>query len=268
MNSIKYFIPADFSEASYKAIQYASLLAEKTGGVIHLGHVIDADEIIESDNPVIVRWNLDRLEKKTVAKMQSLKEIISGNGIPVSSEIVFGRLKSGVLKMIARFTPDVIVLPRRATGAAKSELLTYLSKHCRQPFLVVPECFVPHVPEHAVVATDLRPANGELHTFFQLISKTANEVSLLNIRSLGAPKEPVKHEWITLLEAKYRLGTKLLQYENNNVVRGVINFVRTNPVDLLCTIKRNKNFLKRALSDGVSNEIASQAEVPVLVIRE
>ncbi|MDL5049397.1 universal stress protein [Oscillatoria amoena NRMC-F 0135] len=268
MNSIKYFIPVDFSEASFKAIQYASMLADKTGGIIHLGHVIDADEIVESDNPVIVQWNLDRLEKMASDKMQSLKELISSNGIAVTSEITFGRLQSVVLKMISRLTPDVIVLPRRVSNGSKPELLTHLSKHCKQPLLVVPEAFVPQVPERAVVATDLRPANGELDTLFQLIGKSANEISLLNIRSSVAPKEVVKAQWISTLEEKYRLDTKLLQQENDNVVLGVINFVNSNPVDLVCTIRRNKNFLARALGESVSDEIARQAEVPVLVISE
>lgn len=268
MNRINYFIPVDFSEASYKAIQYASMLAGKTGGMIYLGHVIDAGEITESDNPVVVQWSLDRLEKKASEKMLSLKEIISGSGIKVNQDVRFGNLRNELLKMIARCTPDVIVFPRKTSSSPKPDMLTFLSKKCKQPLLVVPDSFVLQVPGRTVVATDLRPANGELGTLFQLISKSANEIALLNIRRVNTPPAASKDEWITKLEEKYGLDAQLLQQEGDNVVHGVINFVKSNPVDLLCTIRRNKNFLARALGDSVSNEIASQAEVPVLVISE
>jgi nucleotide-binding universal stress UspA family protein len=268
MNQINYFIPVDFSEASYKAIQYASMLAGNTGGTIYLGHVIDAGEITESDNPVVVQWSLDRLEKKASEKMLSLKEIISGSGIIVNQEVGFGNLRQELLKMISRCSPDVIVFPRKTINRRRSDMLTFLAKNCRQPLLVVPESFVPQVPERTVVATDLRPANGELDTLFQLITNSAHEIALLNIRGVNTPPASSKEEWIKKLETRYGLDARLLQQEGDNVVHGVINFVKANPVDLLCTIRRNRNFLARALSESVSNGIASKAEVPVLVISE
>lgn len=77
-----------------------------------------------------------------------------------------------------------------------------------------------------------------------------------------------KTEWIKVLEAKYGITAKLLQQRNENIVHGVMDFVKANPVDLLCTIRRNKNILVRTLGNSVSEELASQAEIPVLVICE
>ncbi|QOI98393.1 MAG: universal stress protein [Flammeovirgaceae bacterium] len=268
MNSIRYFIPVDFSEASYRAIQYASLLAGRTSGAIQLGHIIPADEITESDNPVVVQWSLTRLEQKASDRMQSLKEIITGTGIPVKKEIGFGNVRSELLKMIERCAPDVIVLPRKTFENQNPGLFNYLSKNCRMPLLVVPESFVPQAPERAVVATDLRPENGELDTAFRLLSKSASEIELLNIQIDGAPAHPEKQDWITRLERKYGMDTRLQQHGGNSVVHGVISYLKSNPVDLLCTIRRNKNFITRALGESVADEIARQAEVPVLVIRE
>ncbi len=266
MSHMKYFIPIDFSEASYKAIQYASMLAVKTSGTISLGYVINTEEINESDNPTIVQVSLNRLEKKAADKMQSLMEIISATGIAVTNNIEYGKLCTGVLKLITQSSPDVIILSRKTTDDSKSELFSYLTKHCKQPILVVPDTVVPQFPERAVVATDLRSEDGELEALFQLISNSATEVSLLNIKN-GTPSEmESKARWITMLESKYGRGTKLLQHHDESVVAGVMNFVRTNPVDLVCTIKRKKNFLTRAFSACVSEEIARQAQVPVLVI--
>lgn len=268
MNKTCYFIPVDFSESSYRAIQYASLLAGRTNGTIQLGHIISADEISESDNPVVVQWSLTRLEQKATDRMQSLKEIITGMGIQVKNEIGFGEVCSGLLRMIERCSPDVIVLPRKTSENIKPGLFTYLSKNCRMPMLVVPESFVPQAPERAVVATDLRPVNGELDTVFRLISNSASEIELLNIQIDGAPAQQQKQDWITKLERKYGMDTRLLQRGGNSVVEGVISYLKSNPVDLLCTIRRNKNFITRALGENVSDEIARQAEVPVLVVRE
>jgi nucleotide-binding universal stress UspA family protein len=268
MTPARYFIPVDFSEASFRALQYARMLAARTGGEVRLGHVMDAGDVVESDNPVIVQWSLDRLEQRVNNKMQSLRELISGGGVAVSTEIAFGNVRNGLLKMVERFSPDVIVLARKASGSRKTDIFTYLSKNCRQPLLVVPDSFVPNEPERAVVATDMKPTNGELAALFQLLPDSFRELALLNVAGSNSNAAVEKTEWIKVLEAKYGITAKLLQQRHENIVHGVMDFVKSNPVDLLCTIRRNKNILARTLGNSVSEELARQAEIPVLVICE
>jgi nucleotide-binding universal stress UspA family protein len=267
MTPVRYFIPIDFSDASFRALQYAHMLACRTGGEVRLGHVVEAGDAVESDNPVIVQWCLDRLERHATDKMQSLREIFSVNGIVATTEIGFGNVGHVLLKMVERFSPDVIVLARKASGS-KSDMLTFLSRNCRQPLLVVPDSFIPIEPERAVVATDMKPTDGELDALFQLLPDSFRELALLNVESSISNRTIGKTDWIKALEAKYGMKARILHQQHENIVHGVMDFVKSNPVDLLCTIRRNKNILRRTLGGSVSDELARQAEIPVLVISE
>ncbi|HZI23723.1 MAG TPA: universal stress protein, partial [Chryseolinea sp.] len=100
METFKYFVPVDFTESCYNAIQYTTTLARSSGGTVKLCHVVDIEQIPESDNPVLVSFAMDRLILEAQKKMKSLREIIFMQGIHVKEEIVLGNLRIELLKQI------------------------------------------------------------------------------------------------------------------------------------------------------------------------
>jgi len=267
-DTITYFVAVDFSVCSYNALQYATLLARLSKGKIKLVHIIDIDEVVESDNPVVVSLSMDRMMTKANEKMKSLREIISNEGIQVEEEISFGNVRATLRKCIEQTNPTVIVLGRNTdTKPGTNSLVSYITHHTKLPVLLVPRTHDPKVPTRAVLATDMKSEDGRaLGSLFEILSKTSNELSILNIKSHFASNSLDAVAWIANLNSKYGIEAKVLQHPNDDAVLGVVDFVRSNPVDLVCTVKRNRNFLEKYFYRSVSGELANQVDVPVLVI--
>lgn len=268
MKIVTYFVAVDFSECSYNALQYATMLARLSAGKIKLVHIIDLDDVAESDNPAVVSWSMDRLMNKANERMKSLREIIAGEGVRVEEEIAFGNIKHELRKRIEQTDPTVIVLGRNIENTPGSDsLVSYLTHNTKLPVLVVPRTHDPKVPMRAVLATDMKPDDGKaLGPLFEIITKASSELSILNIKSKFSSNGKAATEWIESLNSRYGIEAKFLQHPNEDVVLGVVDFVRSNPVDLLCTVKRNRSFFEKYFYKSVSHELASQVEVPVLVI--
>lgn len=270
METLTYFVPVDFSACSYNALHYATMLARCSQGKIKLCHVIDLDEIPESDNPVVVSFAMDRLIKSAEKKMRSLREIISMEGIIVKEEIIIGNLRTQLLNQIDALKPNVIVIGRNVDKKVSTgSLLRYITQNTCVPVLVIPQSHNPKIPNRAVLASDLDPRREVQFTpFFDIIKKVTHELSILNIKSGYFSNANDALNWINNLNTTYGVNAKLLPQENKNGIKGIVDFIHTNKIDLLCTVKYNHSLYDKLFDRNIANQLTSQLEVPVLVIRE
>lgn len=270
METLTYFVPIDFSACSYNALHYTTMLARCSQGVIKLCHVIDLDEIPDSENPVVVSFAIDRLVKKAEDRMKSLREIISLDGVNVKADIVMGNVHTQLMNQIETIKPNVIVMGKevgKITGARS--LLKYITRNTSVPVLMVPESHNPRIPNRAVLASDMNPEREiEFAPFIDIVKKVSHELSILNIRSgyFNNAKDTLK--WINNLNETYGINAKLLSRENKNGVKSIVDFVRTNKVDLLCTVRYNTSLYDKLFDRSFTNQLTSEVEVPVLVIKE
>ena len=270
METFTYFVPVDFSACSYNALHYATMLSRCSQGRIKLCHVIDMEEVPDSENPVVISFALDRLLKKAQEKMKSLREIISLEGIIVKEEIVMGNVHVQLMKEIDELKPNVIVMGRNTDKKIGTQsLLKYITRNTSVPVLVVPQSHNPKIPNRAVLASDMDPSR-EVHfaPFFDIIKKVSHELSILNIKSSYFANAKDALSWINNLNETYGVNAKLLQQENKDGLKGIVDFIRTNKVDLLCTVKYNNGFFDHFFDRNISHQLTTQADVPVLVIKE
>lgn len=270
METITYFVPVDFSACSYNALHYATMLARCAPGRIHLCHVVDLEEIPDSENPVVVSFAMERLITKAEEKMKSLREIISMTGILVKEQIVMGNVKTQLMKQIDSVQPNVIVMGRNVDKkVGVGSLLRYITRNTNVPVLVIPESHNPRMPDRAVLASDMDTSREvDFAPFFEIIRRVSNELSILNIRSGFFANAGDALKWLNKLNATYGMNAKLLEHEENSSgVKGIVDFIRTHKIDLLCTVKSNKSIYDRLFDRSLANQLTSEVEVPVLVIR-
>lgn len=270
METITYFVPVDFSGCSYNALHYATMLARSAPGRIHLCHVVDLDEIPDSENPVVVSFAMDRLIKNAEEKMKSLREIISMTGILVKEQIVMGNVKTQLRKQIEQVQPNVIVMGRNVEKTVGvGSLLRYLTRNTNVPVLVVPQSHNPKMPNRTVLASDMDTSREmDLAPFFDIIRQVSNELSILNIRSGFFANAGDAMKWLNRLNATYGMNAKLLQHQHNSSgVKGIVDFIRTHKIDLLCTVKSGNSIYDRLFDRSLATQLTSKVEVPVLVIR-
>ncbi len=269
MKTFTYFVPIDFSACSFNALHYATMLARCSNGEIVLSHIIDLDQLPESDNPVVVNFAIDRLIKNAKEKLSSLSEIIFLKGILVKQQVAIGNVQLQLINQISTLKPDVIVMGRDSSNPNGQSLLKYVTKSTNLPVLVVPQSHNPKVPNRAVLASDLDPKKQEkLAPFFEIIKKVSHELSILNIKSGYFSNAQEALNWIQNLNKTYGVNAKLLTPENNEGIADLKNYVKINDVDLLCTVRYNKSIFDKLFRRRLANPFTSQLEVPVLVIKD
>ena len=266
MNKPVYFVPLDFSESSYKAVQYAMMLTHVFDGSIRLYHIIDSDKIASSDNPVVVDRSIRRLITEATRKMQSLYEMIKEGGIQVSFETAFGKPSYEIVKHSKFVGADYLVVGKEFLSSTFS---THSVKWITQPVFVVPECGDYSVPYNVLMATDLKSirANG-MKNFLDLIDKSCGIFTLLYI---SQKKLYNGHEHKIIQRAKQlqkiiNIKTAFSWHRHSDITTGILDFSNENQVDLLCTIKRKNGFLSRLFSKSVSTQLVNETNLPMLVL--
>ena len=267
MDTFTYFVPVDFTESCYNALQYTTTLARRSGGTVKLCHVIDLEEIPESDNPVIVSFAIDRLLQDARKKMKSLREIIFMEGVHVKEEIALGNLHMELMKQIEAVTPTVVVVGRDVTKEPTSQsLLTYLTRNTTSPVLVVPKTYNPKTPGRAILTLDLEPKkSGRFSSVLNLIKRVQNYFSVLEVKTLhfGNGKEAL--EWIELMRAKGKVDPSFLSSNNAKRINQLIDFIQDNKIDLFC-IQGSRNIFSKLFRQHLPKQLPSQVSGPVLVI--
>lgn len=268
METFTYFVPVDFSACSYNALHYATMLARCSPGSVKLFHVIDLEEIPDSENPVVISFAIDRLVKEAKKKMKSLREIISLEGIHVKEEIVMGNVEVQLLKEIAELKPDIVVMGKNKDKTFAHGMVKKITRNTNVPVLVVPQSHIPKIPSRAVLASTMDAQSQiQLAPFFDIIKKISHQLSILNVRSNYFRNAKDALNWIENLNATYGVNATLLPEENNDNLKEIKDYLRSNKVDLLCTVSPSNSFFEKFFPRNISDELTDQSDVPVLVIR-
>lgn len=251
-------IPVSFSDLSYNALAYALKLVKAFNGVIDLLHVVDLDEIVESDNPVVVnRWLVKR-EREAASRIQSLREIIGESHVSVSSSVVVtGNKRLCLLNQIREVRPDLIVLGKTSKV---DNLVTFISKNSSCPVLVVPSSPTLGLPSRIALATDKNPVTEtSLSSFFKIVQHTTRSFSIVNIQKK---------------KCAVREGTREIRVDGHDVkVNHIENesldsYAIENEVDLLCAIQRKQSFLKGLFQRHYPLESVGHLNIPVLIVSD
>jgi nucleotide-binding universal stress UspA family protein len=267
METFTYFVPVDFTECCYNALQYTTTLARSSGGTVKLCHVVDLEEIPESDNPVIVSFALDRLLQEARKKMKSLREIIFMEGVHVKEEIVLGDLQTELMKQIDSANPGVIVIGRDSDRQVTSNsLLTYLTRNTHAPVLVVPHSNKSGRSNRAILTLAIdSKKSGKFSSWSSALRKLLSDFSVLEVRSLrfGNGKEALN--WIEKMRSKGSVSPKFLSHDSDKAINQMIEFIRANKIDLFC-IQENRNIFSKLFGQNFSNHLPTSVEGPLLVI--
>ena len=264
MKPLTYFVPIDFTQASYNALQYAVLLAKESVGQVKLCHVVDLNEIPESDNQVVVSFALDKLLQDAGRKLKSLREFISLDSINVDEDIIMGNVRYSLINRIEKVRPDVIVVGRKSDSKiSRLSVIHYITKNTSTPVLVIPQNHNPKIPDRAAVTIDVNPEYVfQFKTLLSIIKKISPEISILNIR--GSKEKENKQDWIRDLQNNYGIKAQFLSGEEAVGPGSLDNFIKENKIDLLYNVKSKKTWVGRLL--GLLHSVQQDnAAVPYLI---
>ncbi len=137
----KILVAVDMSRHSKKALDYATMLSEKSGAELVIVNVFDAFERVSSSKERLEEI-AEELQKDSREKLDTYADEAKAHGVrSVRVERMEGDAASKIIGLARQENPDLIVLGSRGRGAFKELLLGSVShkvlNHAGYPVLIV-----------------------------------------------------------------------------------------------------------------------------------
>lgn len=263
----------DFSDASFNAVSYAAYMANAFNSTLIVVHAYSGTEAID-DLPITDIY--ERSEDLEVANKKYLQEQMDGVVRKYTVKIK-GIIKKGktvtIIKNAAKEEgASVIVMGMKGRGKSSSifgsTTIDMIGK-TELPMIVVPENATYQPIQNIAVAidfTDKIPVSkyGVLN---DLIKKYDPFLQILNVQKKDSK---LSAEMIAgkmrsgLIWDKYNHNFNIIQEED--VQRGINNFLKNNPVDLLAMVAKKHRLFDRVFKKSYTRAMSRQTKIPLLVM--
>lgn len=265
----------NFSETSRKAI--ISFLK------IHAGQSIDEFKFLllnvyscpKTGQSQMVKFDdvLEQYSKQDLAI--EYKKIIETQGLDKLDIELLSR-QGDLVDIVERInidqSVDLIVMGTKGTNILRELLLgsetDRLVRLSRNPVLVIPESVDFLKPKKVVFATELKECRNkeEFEKLTDIIRSFNAELLVLNVYKDVQP--PVAFFEERMKKSLTGIKHSFHYLKDDDVAKGITNFVHQNNVGLLSMVDRKVNLLSKLFRHSVTNKLASSAEIPLLIIHE
>ncbi len=261
----------DFSEASYAALKYTISLAKLLNGEIHVLYVANPTEVVDSDNPLVAMIEIDLDTAKNERKLKSIIEIITAEGIDATYRYCFGNIIGQFKEQVECTKPNLVIVGKKM-GKSKfsGKLTSYLMSSYDGSLLIVGEESEFQTDTKISLGCNgntLNLSNPEM--IFSLNKYTKTPITLVEVKNtIDSNHQNILPEgWKSLYEKDSNI-----QFEcqnDSNVVNGLVNYVSSNNISLLCIGRgKRKSFLQRLFSNKSTTalKIVNRINIPILVL--
>lgn len=257
-------VPVNSSANAFNSLEYALKLAKILNNSIHLFYAIDLDISELSESTVVARRILERTYRKAETCVESLKEMIEECGIKVvTAESKIGNIGWLIQKQVECIRPGMIVIGR---DCFTRNTIDNLINHSTCPLIAIPESAAPRLPSSIILTNEGNTfSEKSIDPLVKIIQNITQELTILRfvkIKNIRMEKVVIPYTSSPSVLLNYQ------QVQDIPSVNSVDNFVRTNSVDLVCTINEKRSFLKRLLRHSFSAKIVFRLDIPVMVTPE
>lgn len=274
-------VPTDFSDTACKALLYAGEIAEKSGAVVHLLHVLEPDENrvwrphIQEDAyaEAVAKERLLRLDATRKMLLQQYPNVI------INTELASGRAADAILSFAEQQQANLIIMGTTGASGLKQVLVgsvtaTIISK-AMIPVLAIPAIYEVEEPDRLLFVTNRFEQDPHV------VTPLLQWVAWLHLKLYIAvfldtdDAEPV--DYINsgrMLEAYVQ---QLRKQHPQNAIQGEIlegkhfeeaveAYIQKEGIDLVAMVPYKKNFLDRILGRSTTRTMAYHSRIPLLSI--
>lgn len=269
----KILIPTDFSEASGNAVEYAAALASDFQAKIILLNVVVPSVVIEDISAAAyliteaeLSENNKKLMKSEIVRLSEKYHIL-----------VEGYIRKGLpTEIIEKFTMtknvDLIVMGMKGRGKSNSKFgstTTMLIRKSKVPVLVIPRR-INFKPLKQITFASEFVMDMEDHLVLEHLAEKYNS----NIKVLNVQKNK---ELMSVENAIGKIETDLSfgkfnhsfdTFESDKVEKGIEEYLKNNPSDMLAMVAHKHSFLKRTFGTIHTKNMCYQTSIPLLVFPE
>ena len=261
-------ITTDFSENSLDAAHYGIELARIFKAHVTLMHVYSLP-IPNAEFPEMIDFSAYEKIKKN--KLEKLKESIKKPGVQIDIYSKAGfSFHEEVQSLCEDKSLDLIVMGLTGSSRIHEILLgsntMTLFAHSTVPILAVPHGYIFNKGLRLAFAFDNQKIKNKnsVNLLLEIASQLNTKIKTFHVspsKSISMLEQTVK-EYFPMDHVSVEIE------ENENVDKGILEYITNNKIDILALIPRKHNFFDRIFHESHTREVALYSNIPLLVLPE
>lgn len=269
-------VPIDFSKCAKNALRAAIVIAKKSNAKIHMVNAVH----VHSPHPEITGGLIEEIVADYEVQVQeSFKEleseIIELKDVPHEADRFIAYLTDAIYTETQNKSIDLIVMGTRAEHTEMEHLLgtraTDIIQTIPVTILVIPETHDQFQLNKAGLAIEYD--SSLLFQDFNVLKLLclAFDAELLAFNISDDPSNVSVQDQKLLGKLKNYLvptNCSIRTVEASSITEGIKGFVANHGLNMLAMIPKKRNFFERLFKKSITNALAVDLDVPLLVIRE
>jgi hypothetical protein len=266
-SGFNFLILINFSENSYKALDYLIKLVKTVGGKIEIYCIINPSDMEVSDNQIAALRSIQTEKKRIERKLISIVEMIELEGIKTCSSYSIGNIKSELKQKLIHAKPDVVVIGKGE--GFTNWMLNYLINEYKESVLILgsESNFLKGTKITIGYNTDtLDKYNFQLISKFCQLSETP--LTLLKVVNPLEKNNYLKTTNIPSVSDQSDLFFRFEYKNSSNVANALLEDASSCKVELL-SIGRSKYrnpIFQRFFNNSTTLKIAKDIKIPLLIM--
>ena len=269
----KILVPTDFSGNANTAENFAAQLAKDTGATLMLVHsetaqvvIAESTLVLDADPATIKRGELKLQEQaqklQTQFNLDQPVEILCLTG---SLSLVLNRaIKNNQVDLVVMGTKGATNFVHKIIGTNTAAFI----KTAICPVLVIPPN-TPYEPVQGIAyASDFQSDERTmLHQLLNISEPLGAAVYVVNVKSDRQLKTITDAEALYFIQREFpEYNLHINQIKEEDVVKGLLEFVNQNNMQILAVGMHDRNFLEEFFHTSITRQLALEAKVPLLVL--
>jgi nucleotide-binding universal stress UspA family protein len=263
-------VPVDFSEHSVLALSYAIELSKSFGENIVL---LNTYQIVEKPGEML---NMEKaLQKQSEERMKSLlaKTKTHAGNVQIKDIVTHGGAVETITKIAKEEGCDLIVMGSKGASGMREVFIGSIAggvmEHAEIPVLIIPQRSQRIGFDKVIFAVGQDKINKEdITPLLKLVDACRSELEVVHFGDENENPVTVSEnlEFLEDLEdycMNYAYGKSELDIESK-----IQTFAKEKDADLICMIRRKRNFWQSLFSSSATLKQAYHSEIPLLILQE
>ncbi len=273
----KILCPVDFSDVSYRGVNFANEIVKVTGGSLTL---INLYHITPIEPGTASYLSSDIVTQAEEEARRGLQDII--NGLPKGDHVIYdyvvkyGIPEDEVPLFARRENVDMIVMGTEGAEGLKKIFMGSVTASVAEesgcPVFVVPANVEYHPIRQIVYATDLKGNETEGISFVvdlaQLFDAQISFFSIQKKHNYEEEEEFIKYATDKLLLNQSYEKISFDLNEGDDIESGINSYAKKKNADVLVLATHERSFLKKIFSRSQTKEFIYNPELPILAVHK
>lgn len=264
----------DFSEHSIHAMNFCKLFAASSKSEVVLFHCVLP--IVGSMTQMGVSVELTTiLYENAQDTLNEIQKDFESVEIPTKSVLTAGQVSSVIDDVVQEQNINLIIMGTHGQSHFLDKIMgstaAYVLTQLDTPTIVIPSKFQLRDIQRIVFAHQLTvPKINHLVEAFDFIEYlNVHQLDVVHVYS--EEQEVYSPDKSVIQQIESNFAHKQIQFhfeQDDSVVNGLYRFLSENQTDFLITSSNKKTFWKRLLSGNISATLATEFDIPILVLKD